>query len=163
MYKWFNGVTTIEELRKKYRELLKQYHPDNDGGSVETTQEINSEYDRIFAVLSRENNSDGESTTYDDKAEDKAENDAFKEILNQIIGYDIEIEIIGKWIWCFNCYAYRNKLKELNFKYAPRKKSWTWHYGDYRKYHKGETDLNDIRAKYGSQKVSRRLRQFALD
>lgn len=59
MYKWFKGVTTVEELRKKYRELLKRYHPDNPEGSVEITQEINSKYDRVFAVLSRENNVDG--------------------------------------------------------------------------------------------------------
>lgn len=61
MYKWFAEVTTIEELRKRYRELLKQYHPDNDGGSVEVTQEINAEYDRLFAILSKENSADGQS------------------------------------------------------------------------------------------------------
>lgn len=152
MYKWFKEVKTIEELRKRYRELLKKYHPDNPEGSVEATQEINSEYDRLFAILSRENNSDRETSTSDDEAENRAENAAFKEILAQIISYDIEIEIIGKWIWCFQCYAVKDKLKELGFKWAARKKCWCWHYGDYRKYHKGETDLNDIRAKYGSQK-----------
>ena len=45
MKKWFKDVTTIEELRKRYRELLKMYHPDNENGSVEITQEINAEYD----------------------------------------------------------------------------------------------------------------------
>ena len=61
MNKWFAGVKTIEELRKRYRELLKQYHPDNENGSVEATQEINAEYDRLFSILSHENKSDGES------------------------------------------------------------------------------------------------------
>lgn len=36
--KYFAGIKTVEELRKRYRELLKQYHPDNGGGSVEVTQ-----------------------------------------------------------------------------------------------------------------------------
>mgnify|MGYP000720387028 CR=1 FL=1 len=48
MKKWFKDVTTIEELRKRYRELLKMYHPDNENGSVEITQEINAEYDLVF-------------------------------------------------------------------------------------------------------------------
>lgn len=60
MDKWFAGVTTIEELRKQYRELLKKFHPDNDGGSVEITQEINAEYDRLFAILSKESSTDGQ-------------------------------------------------------------------------------------------------------
>lgn len=163
MKEWFKGIKTVEELRKKYRELLKQFHPDNEGGSVEITQEINRQYDALFSILSKENNSDEETSTSDDEAEDKAENAAFKEVLNQIIGYDIEIEIIGKWIWCFQCYAVKDKLKELGFKWAARKKCWCWHYGNYKRYHKGETDLNDIRAKYGSRKVNRKSRQFALD
>lgn len=32
--RFFEGVKDVQELRKKYKELLKQYHPDN-GGSVE--------------------------------------------------------------------------------------------------------------------------------
>ena len=81
MYKYFAGVKTIEELRQKYRELLKKYHPDNEGGSVEITQEINAEYDRLFEVLSKEKETDKETPKY----VYKAENDAFKEILNKII------------------------------------------------------------------------------
>ena len=159
MNKWFLGVKTVEELRKQYRELLKKYHPDNDGGSVETTQEINAEYDHLFAALSKENNSDSQSPIYDNQAE----NAAFKAVLNQIIGYNMEIELIGSWIWCFNCYAYKDRLKELGFKFAPKKKAWTWHYGEYSCYHKGEIPIDDIRAKYGSQNVNLKSRQFALD
>lgn len=40
-----DGIKTLDELRKQYRDLLKMYHPDNAGGSTEATQEINSEYD----------------------------------------------------------------------------------------------------------------------
>ena len=30
MNRWFAEVKTVEELRKRYRELLKKYHPDNE-------------------------------------------------------------------------------------------------------------------------------------
>jgi len=158
MNKWFSGVTTIEELRKKYRELLKQFHPDN-GGDEETMKAINIEYDKLFDVLNKESKSDDQTDTYDQDAE----NQAFKEILNQIIGYKMEIELIGRWIWCFNCFAYKDRLKELGFKFAPKKKAWTWHYGEYSRYRKGETSIDDIRAKYGSQKVTRQSKQYSLN
>ena len=158
MNKWFAGVKDIETLRKQYRELLKKYHPDNNGGSVEATQEINAEYDRLFSILSKERKPDGESTIYDQNAE----NEAFKAVLNQIIGYSMEIELIGSWIWCFNCYAFKDRLKELGFRYAPKKKAWTWHFGEYSRYHKGEISIDDIRAKYGSQKVARQSKQYSL-
>ncbi len=159
MNKWFAGVKDIETLRKQYRELLKKYHPDNDGGSVKATQEINAEYDRLFAIFSKERKPDGESTTYDPNAE----NEAFKAVLNQIIGYSMEIELIGSWIWCFNCYAFKDRLKELGFRYAPKKKAWTWHFGEYSRYHKGEIPIDDIRAKYGSQKVTQQSKQYSLN
>lgn len=157
MNKWFAGVTTIEELRKRYRELLKQFHPDN-GGDEETMKAINIEYDKLFDVLNKESKSDDQTDTYDQDAE----NQAFKEILNQIIGYKMEIELIGRWIWCFNCFAYKDRLKELGFKFAPKKKAWTWHYGEYSRYHKGEIPIDDIRAKYGSQKVTHQSKQYSL-
>lgn len=158
MNKWFTGVTTIEELQKRYRELLKRFHPDN-GGDEETMKAINIEYDKLFDALNKENKSDGQTDNYDQNAE----NQAFKEILNQIIGYKMEIELIGRWIWCFNCFAYKDRLKELGFKFAPKKKAWTWHYGEFSRYHKGEIPIDDIRAKYGSQKVTRQSKQYSLN
>lgn len=57
MKKWFTGVTSIEELRKKYRELLRTHHPDN-GGNVADMQSINAEYDALFDVLRRKEQAD---------------------------------------------------------------------------------------------------------
>lgn len=156
MRKWFTNVTTIAELRKKYRELLKKYHPDNENGSVGVTQEINAEYDLVFSILSKEEHSDSQSYTQE-------ENEQFKAILNAIIGYNITIEIIGNWIWCFNCYAYKDQLKSLGFTWCSKKKSWVWHDGEYRRHHKKEIPLNDIRAKYGSQTVRNQAYQYSLN
>lgn len=155
--KWFNEVTSINELRVHYKRLLMKYHPDN-GGEVSDMQEINAEYDVLFACLKVENEVRGESFTYDENEENKA----FKEVLNTIIRYHMEIEIIGSWIWCFNCYTYKDRLKEIGFKFSPKKKAWCWHYGDYRRHYKGEISLDDIRTKYGSQKVGNETRQHVL-
>ena len=160
MKKWFKDVTTIEELRKRYRELLKMYHPDNENGSVEVTQEINAEYDRLFfAILSKKTQSDNQSHAYNTDDENKA----FKEAINSIIHINADIEIIGSWIWVHGGYEYRELLKSTGFKYAPKKKSWCWHYGDYNRYHKKEISLDEIRMKYGSQSVSHKSKQYVLN
>ena len=160
MTKYFTGVKTIEELRKKYRELLKLYHPDNENGSVEVTQEINAEYDSIFSnLLSKETSTDNQSHTYNTDDENKA----FKEVINSIIHINADIEIIGSWVWVFNCYEYRELLKSIGFKYAPKKKSWCWHYGDYNRYHKKEISLDEIRLKYGSRSVNHKSKQYVLN
>ena len=46
--KWFSGVTNTEELKKRYHELMKIYHPDNKTGDVNISQQIKSEYDVLF-------------------------------------------------------------------------------------------------------------------
>ena len=60
--KWFQNIHSIAELRKIYRILLKRYHPDNEGGSLEITQEINREYDILFSELMK--NEDVENKQY---------------------------------------------------------------------------------------------------
>ena len=160
MKEWFKGVKDIETLRKQYRELLKKYHPDNDGGSVEATQEINAEYDRLFAILSKESKSDGESTP----EEEKAANEAFKAVLDRIIHINADIEIVGERIWIEKgSYEYRQLLKEVGFHYASRKKAWYWHHGEYHKRSKKEISLAEIRLKYGSEKVNSKSKQYALN
>ena len=38
--KYFKNIKTLEELRKEYKRLVKENHPDN-GGSVESIKTIN--------------------------------------------------------------------------------------------------------------------------
>ena len=63
MNKYFENISTLEELRKQYKELLKLHHPDN-GGNVLEMQEINAEYDRLFKALKNqhENNCSSDRT-----------------------------------------------------------------------------------------------------
>lgn len=159
MNRYFTGTKTVEELRKRYRELLKKHHPDN-SGNEETMKEINRQYDDVFARISHENKSDGESTTYDDKAEDKA----LREVLQKIIHINADVEIVGSWLWVEKgSYEYRQLLKEVGFHYASRKRAWYWHSGEYHKRSKKEISLAEIRLKYGSEKVNSKSKQYALN
>lgn len=49
MAKYLKNVKSFEDLKKQFRTLLKENHPDN-GGNVEVMQEINAEYDALFKI-----------------------------------------------------------------------------------------------------------------
>ena len=50
--KYFNNCLTKETVRKRYRELCKQYHPDlTNGQTNDIMAEINSEYELIYSYI----------------------------------------------------------------------------------------------------------------
>ena len=160
--KWFtSNISTMEELRREYRRLAKLHHPDA-GGDTEDMKQINAEYDTLFAVLSRQEAQErpqGEQDTTEDKA---AEDKAIRAVLDALVNVNADIEIIGSWLWILGGYEYRELLKSIGFKFAPKKKAWCWHYGEYRRHHKREVTMDEIRQKYGSQKVNNRRERKAV-
>ena len=148
--KYFENVKTLEELKKQYKKLAKKYHPDLNGGTTnDIMKEINKEYDELFArVKNIHSTADGE--TYEKATDETSE--LYRDIINSIINFNIDIEIIGTWVWCFNSYEYREQLKALGFKYAAKKKAWCWHSGEY-KARRSRKSLDEIRAKYGSDTI----------
>ena len=159
MNKYFENISTLEELRKQYKELLKIHHPDN-GGNVSEMQEINSEYDRMFKLLKdqHENNNADQANTntdYNNMKYDFAEDEKLREMLNKIIHFNsIDIELVGAWIWLSgNTYSCKKELKELGFKWAKQKKMWYWHSEAFRKKSRKTLSMDDIRSYYGSTEV----------
>lgn len=164
--KYFPNVKTLSELRSKYKELLKQYHPDN-GGSEEITKAINIEYEKLFMTLKNqhesqsENSSDNSKSTYSKYMYDWENDKALRDILSKIINFrGIECEVIGQWIWCFNSYNYRKELKKLGFKYARQKKAWYYHTEAFRKASKKILSIIDIRNYYGTTKIKTNNREL---
>ncbi len=48
---FFSGVSTKSALKKRYKDLIKIYHPDSEGGDNETVAEINREYDNLKEMM----------------------------------------------------------------------------------------------------------------
>ena len=46
---YFNNIGTLDELKKEYKKLARQHHPDM-GGKLETMQKINAEFDKLFKI-----------------------------------------------------------------------------------------------------------------
>ena len=154
---YFAGVKTLEELRNKYRDLLKTNHPDN-GGSTEAMQEINAQYDKAFNTLKAGAKLEDEK----DKIKwNEAEDAAIREALNKIIHLeDINIEIVGCWIWVDgDTYESRDTLKAAGYKWSKARKKW--HYAPYeKKFYKGsKKSFDQIRREYGSTEVENEKRE----
>src|ERR1035437_5245084 len=83
---YFKNVSTIEELKKRYKELALKYHPDREGGNTATMQEINNEYKYFFEHRTFE-------FTYE---RDKADLNIYPDVINKLINLKgIIIELIG--------------------------------------------------------------------
>ncbi len=161
MKNYFKDVSSLEELRQEYKELLKKYHPDNKDGSTEATQAINVEYEQLFERLKNihkseyTDNASNKETSYNTNMYDWENDVALREILQQIINFDgIDITIIGNWIWLDgNTYAHKDTLKIIGFKWSKQHKKWHWHYGEYKRYGKKKLSYSEIQNKYGSTKI----------
>jgi hypothetical protein len=150
---YFEHCQSVEEAKKRYRELLKQYHPDHAGPEGEAaTKEIIAQFHSFLnGFISHSFNS-----YYEDK-EWKPAADAvtpFQDILKKIIEFDCEIEIIGYWIYCFKSYAVHEQLKDLGFWFSSKHKAWVFS-GRAKRLRAGKETLDEIRARKGSQKVEK--------
>ena len=143
---YFKNVTNLEDLKKQYRKLAMEFHPDR-GGSEEVMQKINSEYERLFADLK----------TAEDMEDD------FRAIIDALLNFDLTIEIIGTWIWVSgDTYSVKAQLKELGFKWASKKKAWYWHPEGYVKMHKKNFTLDEIKNMHGSQTLKTSSKKLLL-
>ena len=62
--KYFNNITSLDELKKEFRHLAMLHHPDR-GGDTETMQAINAEYEMLFPALKLAYNKTAEVPTHE--------------------------------------------------------------------------------------------------
>ena len=144
--KYFSNCKNLEELKKEYRRLAFQNHPDR-GGDVETMKTINAEYEQMVKKIEA-----------GDPEQAKGETpESFINIINALVKMvGVEIEICGSWVWVSgNTYANREELSKAGCKYSKNKKMWYWFEdcGSHTKC-RGRYSMEQIRNKYGSTKVN---------
>lgn len=135
----FKGIDGINEAKKIYKNLAKKLHPDV-GGSTELFKILNEVYNYIL-----EN-----GVNFSEDSEFDLE---LEKVISQILHYDnIIIEVVGSWIWLQgDTRAIKEVLKELNFKWASKKKMW--YYGEMKGRNPKQKSMDEIKAKYGYQIV----------
>lgn len=159
--KYFNNCKTAEELKKEYRTLAKQLHPDL-GGDTEEFKIMQNEFEAMWERLKNvHTNSKGETYTKETTETPKE----FIHIINVLTKLNgIEVEICGSWIWVSgNTKEHKEVLKGLKFHYANKKQAWYYHTEPYKKKSKRELTLDEIRDMFGSQKYkAKEERELAL-
>jgi hypothetical protein len=149
----FQHCKSVEEAKKLYRKLLLQHHPDHAGEEGEAiTKEIISQFNAFLKSFMFHS-----FNSYYENKEWKPSPDAvypFQDILQKIIDFDCEIEIIGYWIYCFKSYEVREQLRELGFWFSSKHKAWVYS-GRAKKNITSRETLDEIRARKGSQKIEK--------
>jgi curved DNA-binding protein CbpA len=153
---YFENCKTNEEVKKMYRKLASNLHPDCKNGNEADFVEMSAQYEKAFNKYKNVfTNAEGKNY---EKQTDETFN-IFKDIIDKIISFDIDIEIIGVWVWCTgNTKEYKEALKEVGFRWSQAKKAWSFHFGEWKKQSKRKYSLDEIRSTYGSEKVQREER-----
>ena len=158
---YFSDCSTIEQIKKRYRELAQKFHPDH-GGTNEEMTIINLQYEqqkgRTFTSVNHET-----GKTYEQNFDPF---DGYRELIDALLKIPgITIELCGTWLWITGVKKEDKEkqaiLKELKFTFSGKKCAWYWKPGDkkYRKKSKKELNLDEIRNLYGSEKVNNNSKQ----
>ena len=131
----FIEVAGINEAKIIFKRLAKILHPDV-GGTNEEFKILNTIYNDLISNNLYFSN----DTKYDIELE---------KIISQILHFEnITIEVVGSWIWLSgDTKIIKDKLKDLNFKWASKKKMW--YYGEMKGRNPRQKSMSEIKSKYG--------------
>jgi hypothetical protein len=126
--KHFQNCRTIEEVKKCYKQLAKQFHPDC-GGDTATMQEVNKEYAYACAKILKGENLSAEETEQEIRLSEE-----YRNVIEQIINLpNIVIEVVGHWIWVTgNTYPVKTQLKQAGLFFASKKLAWYYRAEEYK-------------------------------
>ena len=123
--------------KKIYKKLAKKLHPDV-GGDEESFKILNAVYTDLIEHKIYFSN--------DFKIDIELE-----KVISLILHFEnITIELVGSWIWVSgDTKEIKDKLKELGFKWASKKKMW--YYGEMKSKNPTPKSMEEIKSKYGSE------------
>lgn len=150
MTRFFTNCHNLAELKAEYRRLALANHPDR-GGDTATMQAINAEYDRLAAILPAVN-LDGDEYEPAHREQPSAFRDAVMAAINL---YGVNLEVCGSWIWATgDTRSHVDTLKAAGYKFSAGKKAWYWNGNSHKRRGHGWS-MDDIRSRYGSERVER--------
>lgn len=147
MLKFFEDedLKTIDSLKKKYRKLAFQYHPDIEGGNTETMKKINNEYEEAIKIVGINND---KKYTFDKE---------YITIIDTLIKMhmkNVTIEVCGWFVYVSgDTKPYKKELKEAGLFWNTTKLVWYYKPNWYIKRDNKIWSMEKIRGNFGSEIV----------
>ena len=149
---YFENVETIADLKKEYKRLAMELHPDL-GGNEEEFKQMASEYEQIFKDIKAGIKERTHSTAINLNDVD----DGYRDVINALLNLpDVDVELCGEWLWIHSESREHNEtFKSVGCHWARNKKLWYWKPAWMRSRSRKEHTMSEIRAKYGSRKFGK--------
>jgi len=156
--RYFQDCKTIDEVKATYKKLAKENHPDC-GGDTATMQAINTEYAFACAKILK-----GENLSTEETEEQIRLSEEYRAVIEKLINLPgITIEVVGNWIWVTGTtYPVKKHLKDAGLFFASKKVAWYYRAEEY-KTKGGKKTLDEIREKYGSEKINQKHKSKVLN
>lgn len=156
--KYFNDIKSLEELKSKYLELVRRYHPLlNKDVNKAYIKNINDEYNEKFKKVKSFFMSRNGEIYEKENTEDKRE---FKKIINTVLLLDknqegkITLDILGTFIWIGgDTYPHKETFKKLGLRWSRNKQKWYKAPKGYRRYGKKQYSYNEIKNMYDNDET----------
>ena len=138
-------IKDIDGLKKEYFKLAKKYHPDA-GGTTIQFQNLQAEYEKLLKSLLN-----GSTLSNEEKNNEIVIDKAIRDVIDSLINIeDINIELIGKWLWISgNTYPIRQTLKKSGLIFIKKEGKPYWVYRGVESAGRGKSSMEDIKRKYG--------------
>lgn len=146
---FFAGKVTVEEIKRTYRDLARQHHPDL-GGDAEVMKAVNAQY---LAALEGQNGVEADGRTY--KYNQKLEREIMDKIAELMKLPGLDISLIGLWIWVQgDTKPVKEELKGLGCRWHSGRVCWYWKPAGFGRSRSNPGSLDELAAKYGYQGFS---------
>lgn len=150
-YKYLNKeYETIADIKKHFRELAKIYHSDY-GGTDEQFRELYSEYEYLINHFIEKQYKDVRMSAM------------VKALINELMYYeDMELEVVGDWLWVDTSRKNDTLLKGLGFFWSSKHSKY-YYSGDTKKVTRCSSySMQDMRNMMGNKKIGKKDREERL-
>lgn len=152
---YFADLLTVDEVKKRYRLLAFEHHPDR-GGDHATMQRINAEYHDALkrCHLQSAHTEDGKEYTY---RYDESIEESVITVISQLLSLkmdDVKILLIGTWVWVTGeTKLHKDALKAIGCRWHSIRACWYYTAKPYKGFH-SKGGLESLAMKYGYQDIS---------